>query len=76
MDFLEQFPYMIKYNKDKSNVDALSRRHNLFSKLGTQIIRFDHIYDLYEQDSEFSSIFANCQKKAQGDFYVSQVVCS
>jgi len=36
MEFLEQFPYVIKYKKGKSNlvVDALSRRHILFSKLG------------------------------------------
>ena len=39
MEFLEQFPYVIKYKKGKSNVvvDALSRRHTLFSKLGAQI---------------------------------------
>ena len=36
MEFLEQFPYAIKYKNGKSNVvvDALSRRHTLFSKLG------------------------------------------
>jgi len=44
MEFLEQFPYAIKYKKGKSNVvvDALSRRHTLFSKLGAQILGFDH----------------------------------
>ena len=74
MEFLEQFPYVIKYKNGKSNVvaNALSRRHNLFSKLGVKILGFDHISELYEQDSKFSSIFASCQKKAQGGFYVSQ----
>jgi len=45
MEFLEQFPYVIKYKKGKSNVvaDALYRRHTLFSKLGAQILGFDHI---------------------------------
>jgi len=35
MEFLEQFPYVIKYKKGSTNivVDALSRRHKLFSKL-------------------------------------------
>ena len=36
MEFLEKFPYVIKYKKGNTNimVDALSRRHALFSKLG------------------------------------------
>ena len=35
MEFLEQFPYVIKYKKGSTNivVDALSRRHVLFSML-------------------------------------------
>ncbi|KOM46871.1 hypothetical protein LR48_Vigan07g057500 [Vigna angularis] len=28
--------------------------------------------ELYEQDDFFSSIFSNCQKKAQGGYYVSK----
>lgn len=36
MEFLEYFPYVIKYKKGKSNVivDDLSRRHNFFFKIG------------------------------------------
>ena len=39
MEFVEQFPYVIKYKKGSTNIvaDALSRRHVLFSKLGAQI---------------------------------------
>ena len=57
MEFLEQFPYVIKYKNDKSNVvaNAFSRRHALFSKLGAQILGFDHILEMYIQDSVFSS---------------------
>ena len=42
MEFLEKFPYVIKYKKGNTNivVDALSRRHALFSKLGAQIHGF------------------------------------
>jgi len=73
MNFLEQFLYVIKYKNDKSNVvvDALSRRHNLFSKLEVQILGFDHIFELYNQDYDLSFIFASCQKREQGGFYVS-----
>jgi len=40
MEFLEQFPYVIKYKKGNTNIvaDALSRRHALFSKLGAQFL--------------------------------------
>jgi len=36
MEYLEKFPYLIKYKKGKSNVvvHAVSRRRNLFSKHG------------------------------------------
>jgi len=43
--YLEQFPYVIKHKKGKTNIvaDVLSRRHTLFAKLGAQILGFDHI---------------------------------
>jgi len=50
---------VIQYKKGKTNVvvDALSHKHVLFSKLGAQILGFEHIHELYKQDSEFSSNF-------------------
>ena len=74
IEFIEQFQYVIKYKKGQTNVvvDASSRRHMLFSKLGTQILGFDHILELYSQDPKFSSIFAHCQQKAQRGYYVNQ----
>jgi len=65
MDFLEQIQYVIKYKKAKSNVvvDALSRRHTLFLKLSAQIIGFEHMSEVYDQDFEHFSIFASCQWK-------------
>ena len=46
---------MIKYKKEISNIliDAFSCRHVLFSKLGTQILGFDHINELYNQIMNF-----------------------
>lgn len=45
IEYLEQFPYAIKYKKGKNIVvDALSKRNNLFSKLGVQILGFNHIH--------------------------------
>ena len=72
MEFLEQFPYVIKYKNDSTNIVAyaLSRRHALFSKLGAQILGFGNIPELYENDQDFASTFASCKHRAQRGFYV------
>jgi len=59
VEFLEQFPYVIKHKKGKSNVvvDALSRRYALFTSLETKFIGFEHIKELYEHDFDFSHIY-------------------
>jgi len=59
MGFLEQFPYVIKYKKENSNIgaDAPSRRHALFSKLGAQILEFENIPELYKEDQDFAMYF-------------------
>ena len=70
---LGTIPYVIKYKKGKSNVvvDALYRRHTLFSKLGAQILGFDHIPEMYNQDFDFSSTYAECMERPQGGFYLN-----
>jgi len=67
MEFLEQFPYIIKYKKGNTNIvaDALSRRHALFSKLRAQILGFENIPELYKEDQDFAPTFANCRHRAQ-----------
>jgi len=49
VEFLDQFPHVIKYKKGKTNVvaDVFSRRHTLLSSLGDQILGFDNIRELY-----------------------------
>ena len=66
MEFLDQFPYVIKYKKGNANivVDALSRRHALFSKLGAQILGFENIPKLYKKDQDFAPTFVKCQHRA------------
>ena len=74
MEFLEQFPYVIKYKKGSTNivVDALSKRHVLFSKHGARILGFDNIKELYQEDQDFAFIFAKCERRAQEGYYVSE----
>ena len=51
--------------------DALSRRYTLLAKLGSQILGFDNICELYSQDTFFASIYSACFNKSQGGFYIS-----
>nr|KYP36202.1 Transposon Ty3-I Gag-Pol polyprotein [Cajanus cajan] len=74
VEFLEQFPYVIKHKKGKNNIvaDALSRRHTLLVSLGSQILGFDHIKELYSNDLEFNEFYTRCLAKPQGGFYISE----
>jgi len=66
MEFLEPFPFVIKYKKGSTNTmaDALSRRHAFFSKLGAQILGFENIPELYKEDQDFAPTFAKFQHRA------------
>jgi len=72
VEFLEQFPYVIKHKQGKANIvaDVLSRRHSLLSMLETKFLSFDHIKELYQDDNDFSSILSECNLGAYKDFYL------
>lgn len=61
-EFIESFPYVIKYIKGKENVvaDALSRKCMLVTKLELNVIGFEHIKDLYAHDVSFAIPYAKC----------------
>ena len=61
-EFIESFPYIVKYKKGKDNVvaDALSRRHALLSQLDAKILGLENIKDLYATDSFFAEPFSKC----------------
>uniref|UniRef100_A0A2N9ES05 RNA-directed DNA polymerase n=1 Tax=Fagus sylvatica TaxID=28930 RepID=A0A2N9ES05_FAGSY len=71
VEFIETFPYVIRYKQGKENVvaDALSRRYALLSTLDTKLLGFEYIKDLYAQDSDFGEVFNACEKVAFGKFY-------
>ena len=71
VEFLEQFPYVIKHKKGKGNIvaDALSRRHFLLSMLETKMIGFDCLKEMYEGDETFGEILKNFEKFSKDGFY-------
>ena len=71
VEFIETFPYVIRYKQGKENVvaDALSRRYALISTLDAKLLGFEHIKELYSADHDFGEIYALCEKTAEGKFY-------
>ena len=59
-EFIEYFPYVIKYIKVKENVvaDALSRICTLVTKLEFNVVCFEHIKGLYVNDPSFATPYA------------------
>ena len=72
-EFIESFPYIIKYKKGKENIvaDALSRRHALRSQLDAKILGLENIKDLYAIDSFFAEpFFKYCDCKSWEKFHL------
>ncbi|RDX97568.1 hypothetical protein CR513_19657, partial [Mucuna pruriens] len=71
IEFLEQFPYVIKHKQDKMNVvsNALSRRHALIAMLETKFFCLDCIKGLYKKDIDFGEPFSMYVHSAIGDFF-------
>jgi len=71
VEYLEQFPCVIKHKQGKANVvvDTLSRRYSLLSMLETKMLPFDHIKELYVCDDDFSNLFKLCKKGAHIGYF-------
>jgi len=71
VEFLEQFPYVIKHKQGKINVvaDALSRRYML-NVLDVQFLSFDNIKEIYKDDIDFSLIYQECLKGGHKGFFI------
>jgi hypothetical protein len=71
MEFIETFPYVIKYKRGKENImaDALSRRYALVSTLNAKLLGFEYVKELYVNDDDFASVFGACEKAVFGKFY-------
>ncbi|XP_019435873.1 PREDICTED: uncharacterized protein LOC109342321 [Lupinus angustifolius] len=71
VEFLEQFPYVVKHKKGKANVvaDALSRRHALIATLETKLLGLECVKGLYEHDPDFATHYAKCMNSAHEGYY-------
>ncbi|KAL1191707.1 putative mitochondrial protein [Cardamine amara subsp. amara] len=71
VEFIETFPYVIKYKQGNENIvaDALSRRYALISTLDAKLLGFEQLKDLYQTDTDFQEIFKSSEKFAVGKYF-------
>jgi len=71
VEFLEQFPYVIRHKKGKNNMvsDAFSCMYALLSTLETKFLSFDCIKELYDHDADFSDIYQTCSHTASNWYF-------
>jgi hypothetical protein len=71
VEFIETFPYVIRYKQGKENAvaDALSPRYALLSTLDAKLLCFEHIKELYAEDHKFCEEYRACEKIASGKFF-------
>ena len=62
VEFIETFPYVVKYKKGKENIvaDALSRKNVLLNQLDVKVSGLENIKELYSTDHEFLEPYAKC----------------
>ena len=63
VEFIETFPYIVKYKKGKDNVvaDALSRRNVLLNQLEVKVLGLENLKEMYNDDPEFSEPYIHCK---------------
>jgi len=71
MEFIETFPYVIKYKQGKENIaaDVLSRRYAFVSTLNAKLLEFDYVKELCANDDDFASVYGACEKAGFRKFY-------
>jgi len=51
------------------SADALSCTYVLLSTLDARFLGFEHIEELYKNDSDFANVYNACETSAFGKFY-------
>ena len=55
--------------------DALSRRYVLLSTLDARFLGFEHIKEMYKDDSDFANVCNTCKTSAFGSFIDLMDIC-
>ena len=70
MEYIETFPYVIRYKQGKENIvaDALSWWYVLTS-MSAKMLGFEYVKNIYADDADFSDVYKACDKTVFGKFY-------
>jgi hypothetical protein len=70
VEFMETFPYKIKYKQSKENIvaDALSHGYVLLNTVNTRLLSFEYMKELYVNDSDLAKIYNACEHSAFDKF--------
>nr|CAD1820506.1 unnamed protein product [Ananas comosus var. bracteatus] len=70
VEFLQTYTFHIKHKAGKQNqvADALSRRHTLLSTMQVQVLGFEVLKELYEDDSYFGNVWKDCSNGSHNKF--------
>ena len=71
MEYIETFPYVIRYKQGKESVvaDALSLRYVLLTSLCAKMLGFEYVKDMYGNDVDFANVYMACDKTTFEKFY-------
>jgi hypothetical protein len=63
VEFIETFPYIVKYKTGKDNVvaDTLSRRNVMLNQLEVKVLGLENLKEMYNDDPEFSEPYNHCK---------------